>query len=99
MAVEYNIGIMADELMEMKDIARRLKKLEGTGRDYVSIDDWKGERHLSAEVSKSMSDEEMAERLKADLKKRGMEEFEVKRYRSLDDLCIHNAMVAEEMLK
>lgn len=99
MAVEYNIGIMADELMEMKDIAKRLKKLEGTGRDYVRIDDWKGERHLSAEASKAMSDEEMVKRLETDLNKRGMEEFEVKRYSSVDDLCIHNTMVAEEMMK
>ena len=99
MEVEYNIGIMVDELMVMKDIARRLKKLEGTGRDYVRIDDWKGERHLSAEVSKAMSDEEMVKRLETDLKKRGMEEFEVKRYRSVDDLCIYNTMVAEEMIK
>ena len=99
MEVEYNIGMMVDDLMEMKDIARRLKKMEGTGRDYVRIDDWKGERHLSAEVSKAMSDEEMVKRLNADLKKRGMEEFEVKRYRSVDDLCIHNTMVAEELLK
>ena len=98
MEVEYNIGMMVDDLMEMKDIARRLKKLEGTGRDYVRIDDWKGERHLSAEVSKAMSDEEMVKRLNADLKKRGMEEFELKRYRGMDDLCIHNAMVVEEML-
>ena len=99
MKVEYNIGIMFDGLMVMNDIARRLKKLEGTGRDYVRIDDWKGERHLSAEVSKAMSDEEMVKRLETDLKKRGMEEFEVKRYRGMDDLCIHNTMVAEELLK
>ena len=46
-----------------------------------------------------MSDEEMVKRLKTDLKKRGMEEFEVKRYRRMDDLCIHNTMVAEEMMK
>ena len=36
------------------------------------IYDWKGERHLSVEVSKSMSDEEMVKRLETDLKKRGM---------------------------
>ena len=63
------------------------------------IYDWKGERHLSVEVSKSMSDEEMVKRLETELKKRGMEEFEVKRYRSVDDLCIYNMMVAEEMIK
>ncbi|MDY4888494.1 MAG: hypothetical protein SO135_01955, partial [Sphaerochaetaceae bacterium] len=34
-----------------------------------------------------------------DLKKRGMDDFEMKRYRSLDDLCVHNTMVAEEMMK
>ena len=56
------------------------------------------ERHLSAEVSKAMSDEEMVKRLETDLKKRGMEEFDVKRYRSLDDLCVRNTMVAEGML-
>lgn len=98
MEVEYNIGIMVDELMEMKDISKRLKKLEETGRDDVHIDDWKGERHLSAEFSKAMSDEEMVKRLETDLKKRGMEEFDVKRYRSLDDLCVRNTMVAEGML-
>lgn len=38
----------------------------------------------------------MVKRLKMDLKKRGMEAFEVKRYRSLEDLCVHNTMVAEE---
>lgn len=63
------------------------------------IYDWKGERHLSVEVSKAMGDEDLGKRLKTDLKKRGMEEFEVKRYRSLDDLCVHNMMVAEEMIK
>jgi len=93
MEVEYSIGIMVDDLMTMKDIAKELKKLEGVSRDYVRIDDWKGDRHLSAEISKSMSDEEMAERLKLDLKKRGMEDFEMKRYRSMDDLCIHNTMI------
>ena len=98
MEVEYNIGIMVDELMEMKDISKRLKKLEETGRDDVRIDDWKGERHLSAEFSKAMSDEEMVKRLETDLKKRGMEEFDVKRYRSLGDLCVRNTMVAEGML-
>ena len=30
MAVEYNIGIMADKLMVIKDIVKRLKKLGGT---------------------------------------------------------------------
>ena len=30
MAVEYNIGIMADKLMVIKDIVKSLKKLEGT---------------------------------------------------------------------
>ena len=30
MAVEYNIGIMADKLMAIKDIVKSLKKLEGT---------------------------------------------------------------------
>lgn len=49
------------------------------------IYDWKGERHLSVEISKAMSDEDLGKRLKTDLKKRGMEEFEVKQYRSLDD--------------
>lgn len=73
MDVEYSIGIMVDDLMVMKDIARRLNKLEGTGRDYVRIDDWKGERHLSAEVSKAMNDEDLGKRLKTDIKKRGME--------------------------
>ena len=29
MEVEYSIGVMVDDLMVMKDIARRLKKLEG----------------------------------------------------------------------
>ena len=93
MEVEYNIGIMVDELMVMKNIARRLKKLEGTGRDYVRIDDWKGERHLSAEVSKAMNDEDLGKRLKTDLKKRGMEEFEMKRYRSQDDIRIYDMQI------
>jgi serine protease inhibitor ecotin len=97
MEVEYSIGIMVDDLMEMKDIAKEVKKLEGTGRDYVRIDDWKGGRHLSAEVSATMSDEDMSERLKVDLAKRGMCEFEIRRYRSLDDLYIQSIMVNEKM--
>lgn len=93
MEVEYSIGSMVDDLLVMKDIAKELKKLEGVGRDYVRIDDWKGGRHLSAEISSAMSDDEMEARLKADLKKRGMEDFEMKRYRSLDDLRVHNTMI------
>lgn len=99
MEVEYSIGIMVDDLMTMKGISKELKRLEGVGRDYVRIDDWKGGRHLSAEISSAMSDDEMEERLKADLKKRGMEEFEIKRYRSLDDLCVVDTIVTEKMLE
>lgn len=99
MEVEYSIGIMVDDLMAMKDIAKQLKKLEGVGRDYVRIDDWKGDRHLSADISSALSDDEMEERLKTDLKKRGMEDFEIKRYRSLDDLCVHNTIVTEEVMR
>lgn len=85
--------------MVMKEITKRLKKLERTERDYVLIDDWKCEMHLPAEVVANMSDEDEGKRLNTDLKKRGMEEFEVKRYKGMDYLCIHNTMVAEEMIK
>lgn len=41
---------MVDELLVITDITRRLKKLEGTGRNYVRIDYWKGGRHLSVVI-------------------------------------------------
>lgn len=98
MGVPYDIGQMVDELIGMKEIAKELKKAQAKGRDYVLVDEWKTGRRLAATPLSSMSDEELAEGLKSDLSSKGITEYEIRRYRSLDDLKIVNRMVSEEML-
>lgn len=56
---EYSIGILVDDLLEMRETAKHVKKLEGTGRDYLRIDNWKSGRHLYAEIPSNMSDQQI----------------------------------------
>jgi hypothetical protein len=64
MEIEYDMNQMVNDLMEMKDISKELKKLEPTGKDYVIIDDWKAGRHLSATTPIATTDDELADELK-----------------------------------
>ena len=99
MGVPYDVGQMVDELIGMKEIAKELKKAQAKGRDYVLVDEWKTGRRLAPTPLSSMSDEELAEGLKSDLSSKGITEYEIRRYRTPDDLKIVNRMVAEEMLR
>ncbi len=97
--VPCDMNQMVNDLMEMKEIAKELRKLEGSGRDYVLVDDWKAGRHLTCTPPKTMEASKLAESLRADLTQRGLEDYEVRRYRSLEDLQIVNTFVSIELLK
>lgn len=96
--VVYDMNQMVNELMEMKDISKELIKLEPDGKDYVLIDEWKTNRHLTAIPSKTMTDEELEVKLREELGKMGLTEYEVRRYRRLDDLHMLNTFVCQEVL-
>lgn len=98
MKVKYDMNQIVNDLMEMKDISRELKKLEPIGKDYVVIDDWKAGNHLSATTPSAMTDDELADELKKTLSTRGLTDYEVRRYRSLEDLHVINTSVSTEML-
>lgn len=99
MKVEYDMNQMVNELVEMKEISKQLVRLEPEGKDYVLIDEWKTDRHLTATPSKTMTDEELASKLKEDLNKRGLPEYEIRRYRKNDELHVLNTFVCEDVLK
>lgn len=98
MKVNYDMNQMVNELMEMKEISKQLIKLEPEGRDYVLVDDWKTDRHLTARPPKTMTDDELASKLNEELGRKDLKEYEVRRYKSLDDLQVHNTFVCEEIL-
>lgn len=98
MEVQYDMNQMVNDLMEMKEIAKELQKLKSEGKDYVRIDDWKNNRHLTASVLSSTTEEELENMLRKDLSERGITEYEVRRYRSLDELYVVNRFVCEEVL-
>lgn len=93
--VEYDMGQMIDALLELEDIAKHLRKLQKKNMDYVILDAWKENRHFTAEVGKETSNEELLE----EVKKRGVAECEIRRYRGLEDLIVVNTEVKEEMLR
>lgn len=97
MGIPYNIDQLVSDLLEMKEISKQLKRLNPDGRDYVLIDEWKTNRHLSCSVPSYMSDEELEFKLRSDLTNKGVLDYEVRRYRSLDDLHINNTFVKEDM--
>ena len=92
--VGYDMGQMVDALLEMEDIAKHLKKLQIKNMDYVVLDDWKGNRHFTAEVGKETSNEELLE----EVKKQGAKDCEIRRFSNLDDLTVVNTAVSEEMI-
>ena len=98
MEISYDMNQMVNDLMEMKEIAKELRKLEGSGKDYVLIDDWKNGRHLTCFPLRSISDETLGVTIKEDLVKRGMETFEIRRFKSLEDLFVLNTFVCSDML-
>ena len=99
MEVEYDICQMVDSLLEMEGIAKELKKLRNRGRDYIAVDCWKEGKHFTTNVRKDLSDRELDEELSGQLKPMGLNEYEVRRYRGLEDMRVENTAVSEEMLR
>ena len=97
-AVPYDMNQMVNDLMEMNEIAKELMKLEGHGKDYVLIDDWKTGKHLSCTPLSSISDERLDEELKGNLAERGLLDYELRRFRSLENLHVVNHFICEELL-
>lgn len=98
MEVPYDMNQMVNDLMEMREIAKELRKLEGSGRDYVLIDDWKSGRHLTCFPLSSTLNEKIEKELKVRLAERGLLDYEFRRFRSLENLHIVNRFICEELL-
>lgn len=98
MEVPYDMNQMVNDLMEMKEIAKELRKLEGSGRDYVLIDEWHIGRHYVCTIPSDISDEELRKKLTKEPMMQGMSAYDIRRYRSLDDLHIVDSFVCEEMI-
>lgn len=99
MEVPYDMGQMVDALLEMEKISKEVKKQQLVGRDYVLIDDIKTGKRFSAMPLNTVSDEELSVKIREDLSSKGITDFEIRRYRSLEDLQIVNKLVVEDMLK
>lgn len=99
MAVSYDMCIMVDELLEMEDALKNLKKIEKFNRDYVIVDAWKDNKHYTVNVRKDLTDEELMEELRGQLQPDGIVEYEVRRYRDENDFIVHNTEISEEMLR
>ena len=97
--VPYDMNQMVNDLMEMKEITKELKKLDGSGRDYVLIDDWKTGRHFTCMPPCGFSDEELKKKLAKDLLIHGLSVYEVSRYRQFEDLHVVNTFVCVEDLQ
>ena len=97
MEVECDLCQVVDSLLEMEGIAEKLEK--NPGRDYVAIDSWKGGKHFSVTARKDLSDEELDEEVRGQLEMMGITEYEIRRYRGMEDLEIKNTDVTMEMLK
>lgn len=95
MEVPYDMNQMVNDLMEMKEIAKELRNLEGSGRDYVLIDDWRTGRHFTCTPPCGISDEELKKKLDSDMEKYGIPTYELRRYRKLEDLYVVNAFCAQ----
>lgn len=98
MKIPYDMNQMVNDLMEMKEIAKALKRLEGSGRDYVLIDEWKSNRHFNCTPSNTKSDDELSETLRIELSKKGLSSYEIRRYISQEDVRIVNTFVCREMI-
>lgn len=98
MEIPYDMNQMVNDLMEMKEISKALKRSERSGRDYVLIDEWKTNRHFTCTPPKTMDDDKLAENLRNDLSKRGVLDYEVRRFSDLEDLTVVNAFVCEDIL-
>lgn len=99
MEVPYDMGQMVDDLLEMENISKEIKKQQLVGRNYVLIDDVKMGKRFSAMPLNTVSDEELSVKIREDLSSKGITDFEIRRYRSLEDLQIVNKIVVEDMLK
>lgn len=98
MEVPYDMNQMVNDLMEMKEIAKELRKLEGSGKDYVIIDEWRTGRQFTCMPPSGTSDADMKKKLDKDLMMHGISVYDMRRYRSLGDLHVVNLFVCEEML-
>lgn len=99
MEVPYDMNQMVNDLMEMKEIAKELRKLEGSGKDYVIIDEWRSGRQFTCTLPIGTSDVDLKKKLDNDLMMHGISVYNMRRYRGLENLHVVNMFVIEELLK
>ena len=91
--------IFANRIEEaLKEIAKELRRLEGSGKDYVLIDDWRTGRHFTCTPSSAISDGELKRMLDSDMERHGVSAYEIRRYRNLEELHFVNTFVCVDVL-
>lgn len=91
---QYDMGLLVDGLVELEEIARKVRKLGKGGKDYVRIDDWKHARHFGMVAGKNVEDGKITEFLKD----KGLGECEIRRFRNCADLMENSCQVTRDDL-
>lgn len=79
----------------MKEIAKELRKLEGSGKDYVIIDEWRTGRQFTCTPPSGTSDSDLKKKLDKDLMMHGISVYDMRRFRSLENLHVVNTFVCD----
>lgn len=99
MEIPYDMNQMVNDLIEMKEIYKELKKIEGMGRDYVLVDEWGTDIHLATTAPSEWNDKKLENQLKKSFQERSMKDYVIRRYRDYGVLCVTDKIVVEEALK
>lgn len=97
--LHWDIGLLVEELVSKKEMQKQLKKALETSRDLLVINSKKQGRSWTATIPNSMSDKEADMIVAKQLVMQKCNSYDIKRYRSLEDLNTQNTEVDILMFK
>lgn len=98
-AVRWDIGILVEELIRLKDMSNALAKAADRTMDLVTVDSLERNAEWMVQIPRSMTDGEAAMEISMIMERMKIQNYEWKRYTESVDLCISNTQVTEDMLR
>ena len=84
--IHWNIGILVDRLIGIKETLKELRKAQKKGYELAIVTNNKTGGYYTILVPPPASDETLTEVIDDGMRKKGIEDYSWKRYRSEDDL-------------
>lgn len=97
--VRWDIGILVDELLRLKDLSKVMSKTLAIGREMVVVSCWERNAEWSVQIPEGQTDRQIDAGIGKLMAGKKLPKYEWKRCSIPENLCIRNSEVKESSLR